>query len=81
VAVVIGTLPPQSLAHARYLCKRLRAGFPNLKIVVGCWGWDGDREKIEQRLKDAGADQVATSLVEARARLMPLAQCAKNKVA
>src|SRR5262249_51570013 len=79
VAVVIGTLPPQSLAHARYLCKRLRAGFPKLKIVVGCWGWEGDREKIEQRLKAAGADQVATSLVEARARLMPLAQCAKNK--
>jgi predicted PurR-regulated permease PerM len=72
--VCIGTLPPQNLAHARYLCKRLRGSFPKLKIVVGCWGWDGDRIKIEQRLKDAGADLVATSLLEARAQLIPLAQ-------
>jgi hypothetical protein len=73
-AVCIGTLPPQSLAHARYLCKRLRGQFPKLKIVVGCWGWDGERNKLEQRLKDAGADQVATSLREARGQLVPLVQ-------
>jgi predicted PurR-regulated permease PerM len=72
--VCIGTLPPQSLAHSRYLCKRLRGRFPQLKIVVGCWGWDGDRSMIEASLKDAGADSVATSLREARSQLVPLVQ-------
>jgi predicted PurR-regulated permease PerM len=72
--VCIGTLSPQNLAHTRYLCKRLRSRIPDLKIIVGCWGWAGDRAKLESRLKDAGADQVATSLLEARAQLAPLVQ-------
>jgi predicted PurR-regulated permease PerM len=76
--VCIGTLPPQSLAHSRYLCKRLRGRFPQLKIVVGCWGWDGDRSRIEASLKDAGADSVATSLKEALSQLVPLVQVLQN---
>ncbi len=37
VAVCIATVPPGGLAHTRYLCKRLRARFPELKILVGRW--------------------------------------------
>ena len=37
VAVCILTVPPGGLAHTRYLCKRLRARFPELKILVGRW--------------------------------------------
>jgi len=33
--VCIGALPPGGLAHARYLCKKLRARFPEVKIIVG----------------------------------------------
>jgi predicted PurR-regulated permease PerM len=76
--VCIGTLPPQSLAHTRYLCKRLRRHFPDLKILVGCWGWEGSRERIEERLKAAGADLMATSLLEARDLLRPLVQVLKH---
>jgi predicted PurR-regulated permease PerM len=72
--VCIGTLPPQNLAHARYLCKRLRSHLPGLKILVGCWGWQGDRADVEERLKAAGADMVATSLLEARTQVLPLVQ-------
>jgi predicted PurR-regulated permease PerM len=72
--VCIGALSPQNLAHTRYLCKRLRARIPDLKIIVGCWGPAGDRTKIESRLKEAGADRVATSLLEARSQLAPLVQ-------
>ncbi|HMF13421.1 MAG TPA: AI-2E family transporter, partial [Gemmataceae bacterium] len=73
-AVCIGALPPQNLARARYLCKRLRGRFPTLKILVGCWGWAGERSRIEDRLLDAGANQIATSLCEARSQLVPLVQ-------
>lgn len=76
--VCIGTLPPQSLAHTRYLCKRLRGHFPGLKILVGCWGWEGNRQRIEERLRAAGADLVATSLLEARELLRPLVQALKH---
>jgi predicted PurR-regulated permease PerM len=72
--VCIGTLPPQNLAQTRYLCKRLRGKFPELKILVGCWGWEGSSERLEQRLKEAGADMVATSLLEARADILPMVQ-------
>ncbi len=36
--VCIASTPPGGLAHTRYLCKRLRSRFPDLKIVVGRWG-------------------------------------------
>ncbi|HZT82092.1 MAG TPA: AI-2E family transporter, partial [Gemmataceae bacterium] len=37
-AVCIAALPPGGLTHTRYLCKRLRAHFPGLKVLVGRWG-------------------------------------------
>src|SRR5262249_26437827 len=37
-AVCIASLPPGGVSHARYLCKRLRGHFPELKILVGRWG-------------------------------------------
>ena len=37
-AVCIAAIPPGGLAHTRYLCKRLRSRFPELKILVGRWG-------------------------------------------
>ena len=36
--VCIGLVPPGGFAQTRYLCKRLRARFPTLPIIVGCWG-------------------------------------------
>jgi hypothetical protein len=36
-AVVISALPPQAIAHARYLMKRLWSRHPELTIVLGLW--------------------------------------------
>jgi hypothetical protein len=61
--ICIASTPPGGLAHTRYLCKRLRSRFPDLKIVVGRWGahdittTDGARE--------AGADRAASTVKEA----------------
>ena len=52
--VCVGSLPPGGLAHSRYLCKRLRARFPGVKIVVGRWGLKGDAEQNREQLREAG---------------------------
>ena len=62
----IASLPPGGMAHARYLCKRLRGRLPGLKIVVGRWGQKGNVEEAMTLLKEVGADLVATTLLETR---------------
>jgi methylmalonyl-CoA mutase cobalamin-binding subunit len=64
--VCISALPPGGLAQTRYLCKRLRAHFPYIKLVVGRWGDGSEASDNRTRLLAAGADEVGTSLVETR---------------
>ncbi len=70
--ICIGSLPPGGLAHTRYVCKRLRRRFPQIRIVVGRWGLKSNREENETQLRDAGADYVEMTLVDARNRLNSL---------
>jgi predicted PurR-regulated permease PerM len=67
--VCVGALPPGGLAHTRYLCKRLRARLPEARIVVGRWGLKGNVEQNQEQLREAGADQVETTLAETRDHL------------
>lgn len=61
-AVYISALPPAAVLHASFFCKRLRARFPDLKIVVALWHAHGDLEKGRARLLAAGASEVVTTL-------------------
>jgi hypothetical protein len=70
--VCIGALPPGGLAHTRYLCKKLRARFPAVKIIVGRWGLTADVEANREQLQDAGADLTATTILETRSQLNSL---------
>jgi len=70
--VCIGALPPGGLAHTRYLCKKLRARFPEIKIVVGRWGLTGGVEANREQLQDAGADLTATTMLETQSQLNSL---------
>jgi hypothetical protein len=70
--VCIAALPPRALAPTRYLCKRLRIRFPDLKIVVGRWGFTGNIQEDRTRLLSAGADEVAMTLRETRSHVMQL---------
>jgi predicted PurR-regulated permease PerM len=72
--VCIAALPPGGLAQTRYLCKRLRAQFRDLKIIVGRWGATDNIERTRERLKSAGANEVCTTLVEARDHVIPWIQ-------
>jgi predicted PurR-regulated permease PerM/CheY-like chemotaxis protein len=63
-AVCIAALPPGGSAQARLLCLRLRARFPDLKILIGRWGYVGDAQKTRTQLLAAGASDVAATLEE-----------------
>lgn len=60
--VCMAALPPGGLAHARYLCKRLRLRCPAVKIFVGRWGLEENLDINKTQLLDAGADAMATTL-------------------
>jgi predicted PurR-regulated permease PerM len=69
-AICIAAVPPGGLQQARYLCKRLRKRFPRLQIMVGRWGLQGGLENQRRSLRDAGANQIRTALVETRNDLL-----------
>jgi hypothetical protein len=72
--VCISALPPGGLVQACHLCKRLRAVFPRIKIVVGRWNGAGglDDGQNFNSLLVAGADQVGNSLQQTRDQLLNL---------
>jgi hypothetical protein len=70
----VAALAPGGLAQARYVCQRLHAQFPALRIVVGRWGHRRDPKKARQLLLSAGAERVVTTLREARRELGQLAR-------
>jgi predicted PurR-regulated permease PerM len=74
--VVLTDLVPGGLAPVRNLCKRLRAQSSDTKVFVIRWGPDENSQRTREALVQAGAEAVATTLEEARARLVPLIQVA-----
>ena len=73
-AICISATPPSALIHARYLCKKMRARFPELPIVVGLWDAQGDLQKSIERLVAVGAAKVVGSAAEALRELTQLRQ-------
>ncbi len=70
--VVVSALPPGGVAQARYLCKRLRAGLPEIRIVVARPAVAEEAQAVREALLAAGADAVGASLVEARDLVLQL---------
>ena len=67
--VCISVVAPSTLIHARYLCSKLRAGFPKLKIIVGLWGQSGLAPETIGTLHDSGANDVVTTFADAIERI------------
>jgi predicted PurR-regulated permease PerM/CheY-like chemotaxis protein len=64
--VLVAAVAPGGVSQTRYLCKRLRAAFPDLPILVGRWSSDEDGEQIRTLLIAAGATEVGFSLMDTR---------------
>jgi predicted PurR-regulated permease PerM len=69
---VIAALPPGGLAQTRYLCKRLHANSPELRILVGLWASNEDPVRLRRRLSAAAVTEVATTLLDSRGQLTAL---------
>jgi hypothetical protein len=69
----VSALPPFAVGQARSLCKRLRASFPDLVIVVGLWEFAGGVPKAQERVGVSTANAVVTTLAEAllQIRILP----------
>lgn len=72
--IFISAMPPAALAHARYLCKKLRRRFADVPIVVGLWNAQGDLQKATDRLLEVGAGKVVSSAAGALEELSRLRQ-------
>jgi hypothetical protein len=70
--VCLVATPPGGLAHTRYLCKRLRCRFPDLKILVCRWDQKANAQSNPGNLREAGADVITTTLLETRQQLTSL---------
>jgi predicted PurR-regulated permease PerM len=64
--VCFADLPPSSSSKTRYLVRRLRSTLPELRIAVGRWAPPALADESLQTLLDAGADHVASLLIESR---------------
>jgi methanogenic corrinoid protein MtbC1 len=72
--VVVSALPPNAVAHSRYLCKRLHARFPDMNMVVGLWTIKGDLKRAKDRVACAGTVQMAAKLGQALEQIGQMAQ-------
>lgn len=70
----VSALPPFAVGQARSLCKRLRARFPELVILVGLWEFAGGVPKAQERVGVNTANAVATNLAEALLQVRALSQ-------
>ena len=62
--VCISVVEPSKAIHARNLCQRIRRGLPDQRVVAGLWGRTGDISEDIQMLRDAGVEEVFTTITE-----------------
>lgn len=67
----VTAIPPYGYTHVRYLCKRLQAQFPDLKIVAAILT-ERDVQELKERQPGVPADQVATNLKQTQAEILAL---------
>jgi predicted PurR-regulated permease PerM len=64
--VFISALPPFAIGGARALYAQLRGKLPHARIVVCFWRYEGDMDRLGQRLRLADGDAVVTNLADAQ---------------
>lgn len=63
----ISAVAPTTVIQARYLCRKVRESCPGLRIIAGLWGAVDGVAEAGTRLRDSGADAVATTFAETSA--------------
>lgn len=71
VVAAVLAVPPFGYMHARYICRRLQSGFPELK-VVGAILTEQDAAELKQRQPALQADALSSSLKQTVAHIISL---------
>lgn len=81
-AVVVVTIPPGGLSHARYIVTRLRKRFPDVPLLVGRWGCPGeDAESRREAIASTdGVDRTLAATLARLAQLHPLLVAERKKL-
>lgn len=72
--VCVTAVPPFAYPHARYLSKRLRQQFPDIKIIAAILN-RGDAQELKKREPQIPAEEIVTSLDQALSMANSLALC------
>lgn len=72
--VCVSAMPPAAVAHARYLCKRIHARFPDLNMIVGVWHARQDPDRLKDRIACDESVRLVTLLTKAQEELDQLAK-------
>jgi predicted PurR-regulated permease PerM len=70
----VSALPPQAVAHARYLCKRIRTRFNDLPTVIALWRFRSDVNKAQKRIACDEKLPIVTGLAQALQQITELSQ-------
>ncbi len=65
----ISAVSPTTILQTRYLCGKLHARCPKLRIVIGLWGATENISETSKRLRASGADDVVTTFADAIAMI------------
>ena len=73
--VCISAVRPFAVMHARFLAKRLRVRFPQIKVMIGLWDSKKKAASAERKPEDSSADWIVSTLAEAVHEVRQSAPC------
>jgi methylmalonyl-CoA mutase cobalamin-binding subunit len=79
--VFLSGLPPFGMARAHRLYRSLRSRYPNLRLMIGIWGFTDDAGKASQKISRGDAVHVSTTLADAVAQVRSIFRAAETIVA
>lgn len=74
----LASVPPGDLVQIRQLFKRLRARFPEIRLLVGRLRGKALSDKSRQFLRSAGVERIASDIGEMHQELAPLVQVSQH---
>lgn len=67
--ILLSSVPPFAVTHARYLAKRLASEFPEQKLYAGLWVGENSIARADERLREVGVEQIFTRISDAAIHL------------
>jgi hypothetical protein len=71
--VFLSGLPPFGMARAHRLYRSVRARYPQLRLLIGIWGYADDLGKASQKISRGDAVHISTTLADGVAQVRSFA--------